>query len=306
VKRTYLRSFAFAVQRRIGKVREFAHSRALFSTSQAVDRIQKRPGLLAYWLGFIDLFKYGVSDRVCEQMPSHNLSRIGGDVYFQEELETRMAGDLCESSKHLNCGSSVQVCFDIAAKIISLNGVAQRRVDHADADTCRYALPCFPRKGKEVLGSIIKDLDRREKLELALVHVRNFGEKRGSCLFRYCVANGSSLAMFDSCSQPLIYSLGSMIYSGSSAFLAYIHEIARVLSPGGSEFLGHSKYGAVAPNSDWANNPGSGSDITAERMCGFAEEAGLDVPFHRLSGIADGWRLEDLNAFSVLRRRALS
>ena len=281
MKRTYLRSFAFAVQRRIGKVRDFAHSRALFSTSQAVDRIQKRPGLLAYWLGFIGLFKYGVSDRVCEQMPSHNLSRIGGDVYFQEELEARMAGDLCESSKHLNCGSSVQVCCDVAAKIISLNGMAQRRDDHAYADICRYAWPCFPRKGKEVLGSIIKHLDRREKLELAL-------------------------AMFDSCSQPLIYSLGSMIYSGSSAFLAYIHEIARVLSPGGSEFLGHSKYGAVAPNSDWANNPGSGSDITAERMCGFAEEAGLDVPFHRLSGIADGWRLEDLDAFSVLRRRALS
>jgi hypothetical protein len=47
-------------------------------------------------------------------------------------------------------------------------------------------------------------------------------------------------------------------------------------------------------------------DMTAERMRGFAAEAGLDEAFQRLSGIADGWGLQDLDAFTVLRRPALA
>ncbi|KEF41454.1 MAG: hypothetical protein ER33_11345 [Cyanobium sp. CACIAM 14] len=47
-------------------------------------------------------------------------------------------------------------------------------------------------------------------------------------------------------------------------------------------------------------------EMTAERMRGFAAEAGLDVAFQRLSGIADGWGLEDLDAFTVLRQPTLA
>jgi len=48
------------------------------------------------------------------------------------------------------------------------------------------------------------------------------------------------------------------------------------------------------------------SDMTAERMRGSAAEPGPVVAFERLSGIADGWGLEDLDTFTVLRRPALA
>jgi ubiquinone/menaquinone biosynthesis C-methylase UbiE len=133
-----------------------------------------------------------------------------------------------------------------------------------------------------------------------------FGEQRDGCHFRYFVTDGDSLAMVDSGSLTMVYSFDSMVHFDSSVVRAYVHEVARVLRPSGSAFLHHSNYGTVAPNSDWAHNPGNRSDMTAELMRGFAAEAGLDVAFQRLSGIADGWGQEDLDAFTVLRRPALA
>jgi hypothetical protein len=57
---------------------------------------------------------------------------------------------------------------------------------------------------------------------------------------------------------------------------------------------------------DWAHNPGNRCAMTAEWMRGSSAAAGLDVVFHRLSGLADGWGQEDLEAFTVLHRHALA
>ncbi len=225
------------------------------------------------------------------------------------------------------------VCGEVVAEMIRLKTIAQCRDAHAEGNYYRDAEPYIQKQWDGVIWPIIKDLDFTEVLELAPGHGRNtellrrlagsitlvdvnpncieacrerFGEHRDGCRFRYFVTDGDSLAMVESGSLTLVYSFDSMVHFDSSVVRAYVHEIARVLRPGGSAFLHHSNYGTVAPNSDWAHNPGNRSDMTADRMRGFAAEAGLDVAFQRLSGIADGWGLEDLDAFTVLRRPALA
>ncbi|WP_216913390.1 hypothetical protein [Synechococcus sp. CCAP 1479/13] len=98
----------------------------------------------------------------------------------------------------------------------------------------------------------------------------------------------------------MVYSFASMVHFDSSLVRAYFHEMSRFPRPGDSAFLHHSNYGTVPPNCDWAHNPGNRSDMRAERLRGFAAEAGHEVAFQRLMGIADGWGLEDLDAFNVL------
>jgi hypothetical protein len=105
----------------------------------------------------------------------------------------------------------------------------------------------------------------------------------------------------------MVYSFDPMVHFDSSLERAYFREIARAPRLDGSDVLHHhSNYGTVAPNCDWAQNPGSWGDMPTERMRGFAAEAGLEVAFQRLRGIADGCGLEDLDAFTVLRLPTLA
>src|SRR5258708_39839112 len=84
----------------------------------------------------------------------------------------------------------------------------------------------------------------------------------------------------------------------------YVKEFYRVLKPGGSVFLHHSNYGTVAPDSSWTKNHGNRSDMTASLMREYAQEAGLDIKFQRLSGMADGWGMDDLDCLSLLSKPA--
>jgi hypothetical protein len=82
----------------------------------------------------------------------------------------------------------------------------------------------------------------------------------------------------------------------------YVAEIARILKPGGSAFLHHSNYGSVAPDSDWASNPGTRSDMSAALMRDYATAAGLEVVRQELQGRAQGWGMDDLDCASILRK----
>jgi hypothetical protein len=82
----------------------------------------------------------------------------------------------------------------------------------------------------------------------------------------------------------------------------YVHDIARVLKTGGSAFLHHSNYGAVSPDSDWASNPGTRSDMSAELMRVYAAESGLQVVSQHIQGRAEGWGTDELDCVSILRK----
>lgn len=328
-----MRSLIARIRRKLARIGAVAASRPPSSRRQAIERIQKTPGLLVPWLDLIGLVKEDFPASLREQVLSHDLTRSGVILCFQEELQNRMAADLQQASGRLDREDPVAICGAVASELIRLKTIAQCRDAHAEGNYYRDAEPHIQKQWDGVIWPIIQDLDFREVLELAPGHGRNtellrrlagsitlvdvnpncinacrerFGEQREGCRFNYFVTDGDSLAMIDSSSQTLVYSFDSMVHFDSSVVRAYVHEIARVLKPGGSAFLHHSNYGTVAPNSDWAHNHGNRSDMTAERMRGFAAEAGLDVAFQRLSGIADGWGLEDLDAFTVLRRPALA
>lgn len=328
-----MRSLAARIRRKLLRIAAVSASRPPSSKTQAIERIRKSPGQLVPWLDLIGLVTPDFPEGLRAQVLSHDLSRSGVILCFQEELEGRMADDLRQASERLDREDVVAVCGDVAQEMIRLKTIAQCRDAHAEGNYYRDAEPYIQKQWEGVIWPIIQDLDFTDVLELAPGHGRNteylrrlagsitlvdvnpnciaacrerFGERRDGCLFRYFVTDGSSLSMVDSSSHSLVYSFDSMVHFDTSVVRAYVREIARVLRPGGSAFLHHSNYGTVAPNSDWAHNPGNRSDMTAERMRGFAAEAGLDVAFQRLSGIADGWGLEDLDAFTVLRRPALA
>lgn len=328
-----MRSLAARIRRKLARLAASSASRPPSCRRQAIERVQKSPGRLVPWLDLIDLVKADFPTSLREQVLSHDLNRSGVILCFQEELQSRMAADLQLASGRLAQEDPVAVCGDVAGEMIRLKTIAQCRDAHAEGNYYRDAEPYIKKQWEGVIWPIIQDLDFTDVLELAPGHGRNteflrrlagsitlvdvnpncieacrerFGEQRDGCRFRYFVTDGDSLSMIDTSSQTMVYSFDSMVHFDSSVVRAYVHEIARVLRPGGSAFLHHSNYGTVAPNSDWAHNPGNRSDMTAERMRGFAAEAGLDVAFQRLSGIADGWGLEDLDAFTVLHRPVLA
>jgi hypothetical protein len=93
-----------------------------------------------------------------------------------------------------------------------------------------------------------------------------------------------------------------MVHFEKAVVRSYVMETARVLKVSGSAFLHTSNYGTLAPNSDWAANHGGRSDMTADLMLQFAEDAGLQVRFQRLSGIKDGRSVDNLDCLTLLSK----
>lgn len=324
-----MRSLAGRIRRKLSRFRTQIFSPPSTTEKQAIRRLKDNPRSLVLWLDLIALCTPGMPKVLRDQIRSHDLTRTGVILGFKAELESRMQADLESAYRRLEAESAASVCADVVAEMIRLKTIAQCRDAHAQGNYYRDAEPYMQKQWDGVIWPIIQNLDFQHVLELAPGHGRNteflrrlatsitlvdvnpncteacrarFGDRFEGCQFRYFVTTGDSLAMIDSESQTLVYSFDSMVHFDSIVVKAYVHEIARVLRPGGSAFLHHSNYGTVAPNSDWAHNPGNRSDMTAERMRTFASEAGLEVTFQRLSGLADGWGLEDLDAFSVLQR----
>lgn len=129
-----------------------------------------------------------------------------------------------------------------------------------------------------------------------------FGDSANDCRFFYHLTDGNGLADIDTGSLTFVYSWDAMVHFDKLVVRDYVHDIARVLAPGGTSFLHHSNFGAIAPNSNWAANHGSRSDMTAALMVDYAAEAGLSVKFQRLSGRADGWGMDDLDCLTLLQK----
>ena len=188
----------------------------------------------------------------------------------------------------------------------------------------------MPMQWERTIWPIIKDEDFSSTLELACGHGRNteflrryaksidlvdvnqtcidaceqrFGAEKDGCVFRYHVTTGNSLPVPGG-SISFIYTWDSMVHFDKLVVRDYVHDVFRALKPGGSAFLHHSNYGTVAPNSSWTKNHGNRSDMTADLMREYAEEAGLKIKFQRLSGTADGWGIDDLDCLSLLAKPA--
>jgi ubiquinone/menaquinone biosynthesis C-methylase UbiE len=184
---------------------------------------------------------------------------------------------------------------------------------------------------RNVIWPLIKGGDFTAVLELACGHGRNteylrqhagvihlvdvnrscldacrsrFGDQVGNCRFFYHLTDGNHFRAIGDRSITFGYSWDSMVHFDKVVVRDYLIEFYRVLRPGGRAFLHHSNYGAFRPNSDWATNYGTRSNMSAELFRRYAAEVGLRILSQRLSGIADGWGMDDIDCLSLVERPA--
>jgi SAM-dependent methyltransferase len=247
-------------------------------------------------------------------------------AFFQGYVEKEASQKL----QALSSDPAPAAIADAIDEIIRWVTVAQCAHAHRAGQYFDVAEQFMQAQWERTIWPVIKDEDLSSTLELACGHGRNteflrryaksidlvdvnrscieacearFGAAKHGCAFRYHLTTGNSLPVATS-SMSFVYTWDSMVHFDKLVVRDYVHEIFRVLKPGGSAFLHHSNYGTVAPNSDWIKNHGSRSDMTAELMRDYAGEAGLTMKFQRLSGTADGWGIDDLDCLSLLAKPA--
>lgn len=191
------------------------------------------------------------------------------------------------------------------------------------------AEPFMDMQWNSIIFPLIKDFDFTSVVDLACGHGRNteylrklsksislvdinqscidacqrrFGLEKEGTIFSYFLTEGNSLGMLEDQSITFVYSWDSMVHFDKLIVRDYIRDISRVLVPGGVAFLHHSNYGATSPDSDWANNPGTRSDMSAELMASFAVEFGLTVMSQHIQGRKEGWGQDELDCVSILNR----
>lgn len=286
-----------------------------------LDRVQQHLGALP--AGTIDLVQ------------AHELRR-GAHVVtvFSGEIDQRLATQLRDhEARWQDAGADpirqADVLVRVVDELVRWKTIIQCREAHATGGYYDDAEPHMSWQWTQIIEPIVRDLDFEHVLELAPGHGRNteflrlrartiqlvdvnpscieacrgrFGEELDGCRFSYHVTSGNDLSMIGDATVTLAYSFDSMVHFDKLVVRDYVQELARVLRPGGCAFLHHSNLGAVAPNSDWARNVGNRSDMSAALMREYAQAAGLEVRFQRLSGLADGWGQEELDCLTVLER----
>ena len=258
-------------------------------------------------------------------MDHHNLHETSHAVnYFDGEIEQAAGARLRQLAVNPDSPATAAAIDEIIRWLT----IKQCAHAHREGLYFEHAEPHMARQWNDVIWPVIKNEDHTHTLELACGHGRNteflrrfartidlvdvnescveacrqrFGSEKDGCVFRYHVTSGMILPVGDE-TVTFGYSWDSMVHFDKLVVQDYVREFARVLKPGGTAFLHHSNYGEVAPNSNWASNHGNRSDMTAGLMRDYARQSGLSMKFQRLSGLADGWGIEDLDCLSLLRK----
>ncbi|MEH2502816.1 ubiquinone/menaquinone biosynthesis C-methylase UbiE [Bradyrhizobium sp. AZCC 1578] len=194
------------------------------------------------------------------------------------------------------------------------------------------AEPAMELQWNQIIFPLIRDLDFTTVLDLACGHGRNseflrrhtkflhlvdinqtcidacrtrFGDTKDGTRFYYHVTDGNHLKMIPNDGITLVYTWDSMVHFDKLIVRDYLLDIKRVLKPGGSAFLHHSNFGEMAPDSNWATNTGTRSDMSGKIMREYAAALGLDVVLQKIQGRAEGWGEDGLDCVSILQKRGV-
>lgn len=258
-------------------------------------------------------------------MDHHELTPTAHAVVFFRDYIEKEGGVKLEALSVKPDSTAIAEAVD---EIVRWMTVAQCAHAHQTGLYFEHAEEFMPMQWQRTIWPIIKDEEFGSTLEIACGHGRNteflrrnaksidlvdvnqvcidacksrFGSEKDGCVFRYHVTTGNSLPV-PSDSISFVYTWDSMVHFDKLVVRDYVLEVFRVLKPGGSAFLHHSNYGTVAPDSSWTKNHGNRSDMTAQLMRQYAQEAGLSIKFQRLSGIADGWGIDDLDCLTLVTK----
>jgi Methyltransferase domain len=164
-------------------------------------------------------------------------------------------------------------------------------------------LACGHGRNSEFLRRLTKELHLVDINQSCIDACRDrFGSFKDGTRFHYHVTDGNHLGMIARDSVSLVYTWDSMVHFDKLIVRDYVGEIRRVLKPGGCAFLHHSNYGEKAPDSDWARNSGTRSDMSARLMREYASASGLVVMRQEIQGRAQGWGEDELDCVSILRK----
>ena len=260
-----------------------------------------------------------------------NLRLVRSEIYWRPLVE----GRLRMLAADLGSANAASLVREAISDIVRWTTIQRCSIDHdAHGGPTGYfavAETVMQAQWDNVIFPIIRECDFTSTLELGCGYGRNterlrqlaksivlvdvnqscldgcfrrFGDRLDGCTFEYRKTIGNSLAGVSDSSITLAYCWDTMVHFDKTVVADYVAEIARVLRPGGRAFLHYSNVGALSPDSNFATNPGTRSDMSAEIMVRYAGQNGLSVVSHRLSGRADGWGQDDLDCLTLLERSA--
>lgn len=288
-------------------------------------RIRRSP-VIHNWLVLIDyLHMQGrLSDQETALILAHDIRPDGYVVnYFGAEIQKRAGAELKTLGHNplSNIGAAINEIVKWKTAIQCADSHDRSKGYFVDAEEA------MAWQWDNIIYPLVKDLDFTTVLDLACGHGRNSDKLRlltkelhlvdinQSCLdacierfgrtmngtdFFYHLTDGNELKFMAPCSISLVYSWDSMVHFDKLIVANYVREIARVLKPGGTAFLHHSNYGSISPDSDWAKNVGTRSDMSANLMLEFARDSGLEVSKQEIHGRAQGWGMDGLDCVSLL------
>jgi ubiquinone/menaquinone biosynthesis C-methylase UbiE len=288
------------------------------------------PRTVRYWLRLIDRAAESgkLSPHHLALMRSHGITTTGHAVNtFAPQTQKHCADRLEEWAKDpaANVGAVIEelVRWTTIAQCGHTHDVSKGYFIDAEAS--------IEFQWNQIIWPIIQGLDFSSVLDLACGHGRNsdylrrhtkelhlldvnqscldacrkrFGESIDGTRVYYHLTDGNNLRAITDNSISLVYSWDSMVHFDKLVVADYVKDIARILRPGGSAFLHHSNLGAVAPDTNWASNEGTRSDMSAALMRRYADSSGLEVVRQDLHGKKEGRGRDELDCVSVLRKAA--
>ena len=289
--------------------------------------IRAKPCNISAWLRLIDATgkSGGPSLHSMALVRSHELNPKGHAVHaFAADIALK-GGDSLDKLG-LNPRDNIELAID---ELVKWKSTIQCGHSH-DVSKGYFidAEPAMAAQWNKIIFPLIKDLNFTTVLDLACGHGRNteflrhltkdlylvdinqscidacrerFGDEKEGTRFHYYVTDGNHLQMIGTSSISLLYTWDSMVHFDKLIVRDYLNDIQRVLTPGGCAFLHHSNYGEKAPDSDWARNSGTRSDMSGALMRDYAAAVGLEVVVQKIQGRAEGWGEDGLDCVSILR-----
>jgi ubiquinone/menaquinone biosynthesis C-methylase UbiE len=271
-----------------------------------IAQIRRNPRNVGAWVDLIDRERKAgrLSGQAERLATSHRIERRGLVGQYLDEIADHAGSALAELAN-----DPVREISRAIEHIVRWKTIIQCRESHAgDAPYFSYAERSMADFWERIIWPVIKDSDFTTVLELAPGHGRNteflrklasvihlvdvnqtcidacrgrFGERKDGCTFLYHVTDGTNLPDVPDGSITFGYSWDSMVHFDKLVIRGYIREFARVLAPSGLAFLHMSDYGSIKPDSDFASNYGSRSDMSVDLLQKYTKEMGLTVRFVR-------------------------
>jgi hypothetical protein len=301
--------------------------------SRLIQRVIQSPADLFRWS---DLAEASSTNTQTQKLiRTHRLNRSNIPlVRLSSLIEGAAKPHLTALASLLSTATADRIASDAIVEIIRWKTIVRCREDHDDrlnepGNYFSVAEGVMGWQWDNVIWPIIRESDFTSTLELGCGHGRNadrlrrlaktidlvdinesclsacrrrFGDSLDGCSFRYHKTEGNELKSIADRSITMLYSWDTMVHFDKIVFRDYLREIARTLAFEGRAFLHYSNLGAEQPDSDFAANHGSRSDMSGKLFFEYAQDNGLKIISHRLSGTADGWGREDLDCLTLVQR----